>query len=49
MVTMETSNTTSPGYKTLGMDEFDVLMGGMRRIQHTDQGHPSMDEQIESS
>jgi hypothetical protein len=24
------------------MDEFDVLMGDMRRIQHTDQGHPSM-------
>jgi hypothetical protein len=31
------------------MDEFDVLMGDMRRIKHTDQGHPSMDEQIESS
>jgi hypothetical protein len=31
------------------MDEFDVLMGDMRRIQHTDQGDPSMDEQIESS
>jgi hypothetical protein len=31
------------------MDEFDVLMGDMRRIHHTDQGAPSMDEQIESS
>jgi hypothetical protein len=32
MATMETSKTSSPVTKTLGMDEFNVLMGDMRRI-----------------